>query len=84
MSAKHTPGMLSTHRLLQIAELNDRAPSERVAFYCRAIKAAHIGNNSAARFFTQKAQKWELIRARTEVRLSLDRAAIAKAAGSTA
>lgn len=77
--ARSTPGRLSTHRLFQLAELNDRAPSERVAFYCRAIKASSIGNQSAALHFTEKAQKWERIRARTDVRLMLDRAALTKA-----
>jgi len=53
---------MTLHRELQLASLMERAPAERVAYYCRAIKAAQIGNNGAARFFTQRAQQWERIR----------------------
>lgn len=60
---------LSTHRLLQLSELEDRASSERIANYCRAIKATSIKNNAAARYFTQKAQQWERIRAAATKRI---------------
>jgi hypothetical protein len=60
---------LSTHRLLQVFGLNDRASSERVKYYCCAIKAAGISNNTAARYFTSKAQQWERIRIASARRL---------------
>jgi hypothetical protein len=53
---------MTNHRFFQLYELADRASHERVAYYCRAIKAAQIGNNGAARWFTQKAQQWDRIR----------------------
>ena len=82
-SAAHTPEprRLSTHRLLQVAELSDRAQTERVAFYCRAIKAANIGNGGAARYFNARAQKWERVRIAADRQLCADRAAIARAEG---
>lgn len=66
---------LSTRRALQVADLADRAQHERVANYCRAIKAASINNNGAARYFTEQAQKWERIRARADSQLMADSAA---------
>lgn len=59
------PTPKTTHRIIQLSEINDRASSERVSYYCRAIKASSIGNGGAARFFTAKAQKWERIRIRS-------------------
>lgn len=56
--------MISTHRTIQLHDLADRAASERVAYYCRAIKAVEIKNHSAAMYFTERAQKWEGIRQR--------------------
>lgn len=56
-------------REFQLAELADRASSERASYYCRAIKAASINNNGAARFFTRRAQQWERIRIMAERRL---------------
>lgn len=69
---------LSTHRLLQVAEMADRASHERVAYYCRAIKATSIGNSGAALYFTTRAQKWERIRVAADRQLCGD-LAIAKA-----
>ena len=60
---------MKLHRELQLADLNDRASTERVSYYCRAIKAASIGNGGAARYFTKKAQQWERIRIKTGARL---------------
>ena len=61
--------MLSTPRLLQVYELNDRSSSERVKYYCCAIKAVAIGNQTAARYFTRRAQQWERIRIASQRRL---------------
>ena len=52
----------STHRQIQLSAWNERASAERVAYYCRAIKAKEINNFGAATYFTQKARKWEGIR----------------------
>ncbi len=54
--------MISTHRVIQLHDLADRAASERVKYYCCAIKATEISNHAAASYFTLMAQKWELIR----------------------
>lgn len=62
----NTPRRLSTHRAIQLAALADRACSERVSYYCRAIKAADIANSGAARHFNERAQKWERIRIRAD------------------
>lgn len=70
-----TQRRLSTHRVLQVAELADRAPHERVANYCRAIQAKEIGNRSAAMYFSEQAQKWERIRAAADRMLAADSAA---------
>lgn len=70
---------LSTHRTIQIADLADRARTERVSYYCRAIKADDLGNSGAARHFNALAQKWEQIRIRADRFLINDR--IAKATG---
>lgn len=68
---------LSTHRAIQIAALADRARDERVAYYCRAIKAVEISNSGAARHFNALAQKWERVRIRADRALINDRAASA-------
>lgn len=60
---------LRTHRHIQICDLHDRAESERVAYYCRAIKAVSIGNRGAAKYFTEMARKWEAIRIRCARRI---------------
>lgn len=52
----------STHRVIQLSELADRASSNRVRYYCNAIKAKDLGNASAAMYFTKRAQQWESIR----------------------
>lgn len=53
---------MAASRFYRWAEFEDRASHERVANYCRAIKASDIGNSGAARHFTAKAQQWERIR----------------------
>jgi len=55
---------MKTHRFLQLADLADRASTERVSYYCRAVKASQIGNRGACQYFQAKAQKWESIRIR--------------------
>lgn len=74
---KHAAGPWThgTHRAIQLSAWAERASTERVNNYCRAIKAESILNNGAARYFTARAQKWENIRIRAT------RAAIAKAKG---
>lgn len=73
--SKQATRRLSTHRAIQIASLADRARSERVAYYCRAIKAAGISNSGAARHFNALAQKWERVRIRADRALIDDRVA---------
>jgi len=57
---------LTTHRTIQLSQLSDKSSTNRVAFYCRAIKATSISNHGAARYFTQQAIKWEKIRTRAD------------------
>lgn len=57
---------MTTHRVIQLSALSDKASFNRVAFYCRAIKAASLNNSGAARHFTNQAIKWEKIRARAD------------------
>jgi len=57
-------GELSTHRIIQLSELHDRAQAERVRYFCHAITAKQIGNRGAIRYFSAKARKWEQIRER--------------------
>jgi hypothetical protein len=63
---------LSTHRVLQVAEIADRAPHERVRAYICAIRAEGIGNRSAAAYFTRRAQQWERIRIAADRQLMAD------------
>jgi hypothetical protein len=61
---------ISTHRVIQLADLADRASTNRVAYYCRAIKASSINNQGAALYFADRARRFEQIRARITARLS--------------
>jgi len=60
----------STHRVVQLSDLQDRAAANRVRYYCNAIKAESIGNQGAAIHFSKLARKWESVRARA-MRLEL-------------
>lgn len=55
---------LSTHRVIQLTDLADRAAVQRVRYYCNSIKAVSIGNSNAGRYFVRMARKWESIRVR--------------------
>lgn len=57
---------MTTHRVIQLSDWLDRASSQRVRYYCNAIKAKDIGNFGAAQYFTQRARKWESIRIRAQ------------------
>lgn len=60
---------MQTHRAIQLADLMDRASTERVRYYINAIKASDLHNSGAAILFTRKAQQWERIRIAAAYRL---------------
>lgn len=63
---------ISTHRVIQISELEDKLTANIRMNYIRAEKSASIGNRNAARFFTSRAKKAEmLMQYRVLPRLSL-------------
>lgn len=61
--------MLSTHRHIQLADLMDRASTNRVRYYINANRAHHLGNFGASVHFTRTAWRWEQIRQRCSMRL---------------
>jgi hypothetical protein len=54
---------MSTHRAIQVADLMDRASTNRVRYYINARRASSLGNRGAACHFTNRAARWEAIRA---------------------
>jgi len=52
----------TTHRIIQLAELEDKLSSQARQDRIRAGKAANIGNKAAAEFFIARARKADILR----------------------
>lgn len=61
---------MTTHRAIQVANLADRAWTNRTRYLVNSSRAARLGNWSASFLLSQKAAQWERVWIKCARRLS--------------